>query len=116
MRSNAASSAFLKGRDNDPPPPPPPPPPGAFQINVNIEKQQHPVSITVWYDMKVTDMQNAIHDATGMAPNDQRIVIGLGTQNPRELTAKDEAGTVGKLGLSAGATIKVFGKSHVGKK
>ena len=109
MRSNAASSAFLKGRDNEPPP-------KEFQINVNIEKQQHPVSITVRDDMKVTDMQNAIQEATGMAPNDQRIVIGLGTQNPRELTPKDIAGNVGNLGLSAGATIKVFGKSHVGKK
>ena len=105
MRSNAASSAFLKGRDNDP----------TFDIKVNIEKQQHPVTITVGDKMRVQEMQQLIHQATGMAPNDQRVVVGLGTPNPREITSKDREMTVSELGLKEGSIIKVFGKSHHGK-
>ena len=63
--------------------------------------------------MKISQMMSLIEKESGMAPKDQRIVLGLGTPNPRELTTKEAQGVVRDLKLKQGDTIKVFGRSHV---
>ena len=84
---------------------------GPFDIRVFVEKKQQPFHLEIKNTTTVAELQRMIEEKTEMPPAEQRILLGVGTANSREVP--DYKGNVGDLGLKAGETIKVFGK-HVG--